>query len=95
MTTNDQSYPYSFTARFLKAQTEKAKLKIFVTANQKVLLKRRSYSDSLNLQRQLTLYKQLAKILDATELDTSYNTPDESSSIVLRLLERKCRKNER
>ncbi len=83
LTTDDPQYYNSFVSRFLSALALNSKARVYVTAEYRELIKRRADIDFLFLQRQLTLYEKLAKILNAFTLDTTNKSVEESSEILL------------
>jgi thymidylate kinase len=72
LTTRDECYLKRLEARFLLALSMKADAKVYVTASEAELAKRRSGEVNRNfLSRQIKLYEELAKIIGACKIDTT------------------------
>jgi thymidylate kinase len=72
LTTRDEDYLKRLEARFLLALSKKADVKVYVTASEAELAKRRSGEVNRNfLSRQIKLYEELAKIIRACKIDTT------------------------
>jgi len=70
--TRDEDYLKRLEARFLLALSMKANVKVYVTASEAELAKRRSGEVNRNfLSRQIKLYEELAKIIGACKIDTT------------------------
>lgn len=82
LTTNDPDYLKSFSARLLLAIASKAKVKIYITAEHRKLIKRRRDSNPLFLLRQLELYDRIHKALNSFKLDTTDRSVSESADEV-------------
>ncbi len=85
LTTKDAHYPKSFTARFLLALS-KTPQKTYITASPTKLLERRNDTQPTFLRNQLKLYKHLAQLLNAPTLDTTQRTVEESTKLLLKLI---------
>jgi thymidylate kinase len=71
-TTRDKNYLERLEARFMLALSAKANVRIYVTASEAELIKRRSGEVGQKfLSKQLKLYDRLAKIVKAYKIDTT------------------------
>jgi hypothetical protein len=90
--TDDSKYLQSFESRFLLALVSKTKVNVYVTADFAVLSQRRTDSRGF-LQKQLSIYEDLAKSVGAFKLDTSEKTANESAAILLAFISQKVKIN--
>jgi len=85
MTTDDPAYKDSLAAKFLKALTSQAKVKVYVTARPEVLHERRPDTSLSSVSDQLATYEELANSLSAFRLDTSDRSAEECLRAALKL----------
>jgi hypothetical protein len=72
LTTRDEDYLKRLEARFMLALSMKADARVYVTACEAELAKRRNEEvDQIFLSRQIKLYEELAKIITACKIDTT------------------------
>jgi thymidylate kinase len=88
VTTNDPSYLNSFSARTLLALTLKTRIRIYVKADIKKLIDRRSDMDPFFIKKEFTLYEKLAKSISSFTLDTTNKSVNESMNILLAFLDK-------
>jgi thymidylate kinase len=87
-TTRDEDYLERLEARFMLALSAKANVRIYVTASEAELIKRRSGEvDQKFLSRQLKLYNRLAKIVKAYKIDTTGRSVEETLDSLLSLVQ--------
>ncbi len=86
LTTGDSNYSNSLVTKFLKALTNRAKVRIYVTARSDVLRYRKSDESLCPIEDQLALYEKLSSSLDAFRLDTTNRNIEDSLSTVLHLV---------
>jgi thymidylate kinase len=86
VTTDEPGYLNSFSARFLLALTLKAKIRIYVKADIKKLIDRRSDMDPSFISKEFILYEKLAKSIGSFTLDTTNKSVDESLNNLLAFL---------
>jgi thymidylate kinase len=87
-TTRDEDYLDRLEARFMLALSAKANVRIYVTASEAELIKRRSGEvDQKFLSRQLKLYNRLAKIVKAYKIDTTGRSVEETLDSLLSLVQ--------
>jgi len=88
VTTDDPSYLNSFSARFLLALTLKTRVRIYVKADIKKLIDRRSDMDPSFISKEFILYEKLAKSISSFTLDTTNKSVNESMNILLAFLDK-------
>jgi thymidylate kinase len=87
-TTRDENYLERLEARFMLALSAKANVRIYVTASEAELIKRRCGEvDQKFLSRQLKLYDMLAKIVKAYKIDTTDRSIKETLNELLNLIQ--------
>jgi thymidylate kinase len=87
-TTRDENYLERLEARFMLALSAKANVRIYVTASEAELIKRRSGEVGEKfLSRQLKLYNRLAKIVKAYKIDTTDRSIKETLNELLNLIQ--------
>jgi thymidylate kinase len=87
-TTRDENYLERLEARFMLALSAKANVRIYVTASEAELIKRRSGEVGQKfLSRQLKLYDRLAKIVKAYKIDTTDRSIKETLNELLNLIQ--------
>lgn len=86
VTTNDPSYLNSFSARTLLALTLKTRIRIYVKADIKKLIDRRSDMYPFFIKKEFILYEKLAKSIGSFTLDTTNKSVDESLNNLLAFL---------
>jgi thymidylate kinase len=87
-TTRDENYLERLEARFMLALSAKANVRIYVTASEAELIKRRSGEIGEKfLSRQLKLYNRLAKIVKAYKIDTTDRSIKETLNELLNLIQ--------
>jgi thymidylate kinase len=87
-TTRDENYLERLEARFMLALSAKANVRIYVTASEAELIKRRCGEvDQKFLSRQLKLYNMLAKIVKAYKIDTTDRSIKETLNELLNLIQ--------
>jgi hypothetical protein len=91
VTTGDPSYLGSVSARFLLALALRAKAKIYVKAELRKLIERRTDMDPSFIVKQLILYEKLAECMNSLTLDTTNRSVDESVSSLLAFLDKSLR----
>jgi len=88
-TTRDENYLERLEARFMLALSVKANLRIYVTASETELIKRRGGEvDQKFLSRQLRLYVRLAKTVKAYKIDTTGRSVEETLRDLTALVQR-------
>jgi thymidylate kinase len=86
-TTRDENYLERLEARFMLALSAKANVRIYVTASEAELIKRRSGEVGEKfLSRQLKLYDRLAKLIKAYKIDTTDRSIKETLNELLNLI---------
>jgi thymidylate kinase len=86
LTTRDESYLKRLEARFMLVLFMKANVKVYVTASEDELAKRRGGEVNQKfLSRQLKLYDELAKLLQAYKIDTTEKSIKETLNELLSL----------
>jgi thymidylate kinase len=87
-TTRDENYLERLEARFMLALSAKANARIYVTASEAELIKRRGGEIGQKfLSRQLKLYSRLAKIIKAYKIDTTDRSIKETLNELLNLIQ--------
>jgi membrane-associated phospholipid phosphatase len=87
-TTGDEDYFERFEARFMLALSAKANIRIYVTASETELIKRRGGEVGQKfLSRQLKLYDGLAKTVKAYKIDTTDRSIKETLNELLSLIQ--------
>ena len=87
LTTRDTEYLKRLEARFLLALSMKADVKVYVTASEAELAKRRGEEVSREfLSRQLKLYDKVAKLVRAYRIDTTERSVEETLDYLLNLI---------
>jgi thymidylate kinase len=86
-TTRNEDYLERLEARFMLALSAKANVRIYVTASETELIKRRGEVDQKFLSRQLKLYDRLAKIVKAYKIDTTDRSIKETLNELLNLIQ--------
>jgi thymidylate kinase len=87
-TTRDEDYFERFEARFMLALSAKANIRIYVTASETELIKRRGGEVGQKfLSRQLKLYDGLAKTVKAYKIDTTDRSIKETLNELLSLIQ--------
>ena len=88
LTTRDRCYLKKLEARFMLALSMKAYVKVYVTASEAELAKRRSGEVNQKfLSRQLKLYDRLAKLVKAYKIDTTGRSVEETLDSLLSLVQ--------
>jgi hypothetical protein len=86
ITTRDEDYLERFEARFMLALSVRADVRVYVTAFEAELVKRRGGEvDQKFLSRQLKLYDELAKLVKAYEIDTTRRSIKETLNELISL----------
>jgi len=86
LTTRDACYLRSLEARFLLALSKKADVRVYVTASETELTKRRSGEVNREfLMKQLKLYDKVAKLIRAYKIDTTERSIKEALNELLNL----------
>jgi len=88
VTTDDPNYFNSFSARFLLALTLKTRIRIYVKADTRKLIDRRSDMDPSFIKKSFTFYEKLAKSISSFTLDTTNRSVNESMNILLAFLDK-------
>jgi hypothetical protein len=91
VTTDDPGYLSSISARFLLALALRAKAKIYVKAELRKLIERRTDMDPSFIVKQLILYEKLAEGMNSLTLDTTNRSVDESVGSLLAFLGKSLR----
>ena len=87
LTTRDADYLKRLEARFLLALSMKADVKVYVTASEAELVRRRGEEVSHEfLSRQLKLYDKVAKLVRAYKIDTTERSVEETLGCLLNLI---------
>jgi hypothetical protein len=87
-TTRDEDYLERLEARFMLALSAKANIRIYVTASEVELIKRRNGEVGQKfLSRQLKLYDMLAKLINAYKIDTTDRSIKETLNELLNLFQ--------
>jgi thymidylate kinase len=87
-TTRDENYLERLEARFMLALSAKANVRIYVTASEAELIKRRGGEVGQKfLSRQLKLYDRLAKLVKAYKIDTTGRSVEETLDSLLSLVQ--------
>jgi len=87
ITTGDENYLKRLEAGFMLTLSMKAYVKVYVTASEAELAKRRSGEvDQRFLSRQLKLYDKLAKLVRAYKIDTTGRSIEETLDSLLNWL---------
>jgi thymidylate kinase len=87
-TTRDEDYLERLEAKFMLALSAKANVRIYVTASEAELTKRRGGEvDQKLLSRQLKLYNRLAKLVKAYKIDTTDRSIKETLNELLNLIQ--------
>ena len=87
LTTRDARYLRSLEARFLLALSRKADVRVYITASEAELMKRRGGEVSREfLRRQLKLYDKVAKLIRAYRIDTTGRSVKETLDYLLSLI---------
>jgi len=88
LTTRDARYLRSLEARFLLALSRKADVRVYVTASEAELTKRRNGEVNREfLMRQLKLYDKVAKLIRAYKIDTTEKSAEETLDNLLSLVQ--------
>jgi thymidylate kinase len=88
ITTGDENYLKRLEAGFMLTLSMKAYVKVYVTASEAELAKRRSGEvDQRFLSRQLKLYDKLAKLVRAYKIDTTGRSIEETLDSLLSLIQ--------
>jgi hypothetical protein len=88
LTTRDEDYLKRLEARFMLTLSMKTYVKVYVTASEAELAKRRSGEvDQKFLSRQLKLYDKLAKLVRAYKIDTTGRSIEETLDSLLSLVQ--------
>jgi thymidylate kinase len=88
ITTRDEGYLKRLEARFMLALSMKANVKVYVTASEAELAKRRGGEvDQKFLSRQLKLYDELAKFVRAYKIDTTGRSIKETLNELISLVQ--------
>jgi thymidylate kinase len=86
VTTRDEDYLERFEAKFMLALSVRADVRVYVTASEAELVKRRGGEvDQKFLSRQLKLYDELAKLVKAYEIDTTRRSIKETLNELISL----------
>jgi len=87
VTTRDASYLMSLEARFLLALAMRADVRVYITASEAELAKRRGEEVNREfLSRQLKLYDKVAALLRAYKIDTTERSVEETLGYLLNLI---------
>jgi len=88
LTTKDENYFKRLEAKFMLALSMKADVKVYVTASEAELIKRRKGEVNRDfLHRQLKLYDRVAKLVRAYKIDTTESSVEETLNELLRLIQ--------
>jgi len=88
LTTRDEDYLKRLEARFMLALSMKANVRVYVTASEAELAKRRGGEVNQKfLSRQLKLYDRLAKLVKAYKIDTTGRSVEETLDSLLSLVQ--------
>jgi len=88
LTTRDEDYLKRLEARFILTLSMKANVRVYVTASEAELAKRRSGEvDQKFLSRQIKLYDRLAKLVKAYKIDTTGRSVEETLDSLLSLVQ--------
>jgi thymidylate kinase len=88
LTTRDECYLGRLEARFMLALSMKADARVYVTASEVELARRRSGEvDQKFLSRQIKLYDRLAKLIKAYKIDTTGRSVEETLDSLLSLVQ--------
>jgi len=88
LTTRDESYFKRLEAKFMLALSMKADVKVYVTASEAELIKRRRGEVGRDfLRRQLRLYDRIAKLVRAHKIDTTKSHVEEALDELLGLIQ--------
>jgi hypothetical protein len=88
LTTRDENYLKRSEARFMLALSMKAYIKVYVTASEAELAKRRGREVNQKfLSRQIKLYDRLAKLVKACKIDTTGKSVEETLDRLLSLIQ--------
>ena len=88
LTTRDEDYLKRLEARFMLALSMKADVKVYVTASEAELIKRRKGEVNRDfLHRQLKLYDRIAKLVGAHKIDTTESSVEETLNELLSLVQ--------
>ncbi len=88
LTTRDTGYLRSLEAWFMLALSAKASVKVYVTASETELIRRKG--EEVNgkfLCRQLELYERIAELVEAYKIDTTEKSVEETVSYLLSLIQ--------
>jgi len=85
LTTRDAGYLRSLEARFLLALAMRADVKVYVTASEAELAKRRKEVNREFLSRQLKLYDKVAAFIRAYKIDTTGRSVEETLNDLLKV----------
>ena len=88
VTTDDPNYFNSFSVRFLLVLTLKTRIRIYVKADTRKLIDRRSDMDPSFIKKSFTFYEKLAKSIGSFTLDTTNRSVNESMDILLAFLDK-------
>jgi len=92
LTTRDTNYLRSLEARFMLALSMKADVKVYVTASETELVRRRSGEVNHEfLRKQLKLYDNMAKLIRAYKIDTTERGVEETLGYLLNLINLRLR----
>jgi len=86
VTTKDAGYLRSLEARFLLSLSMRADVRLYVTASEAELAKRREDVNHELLSRQLKLYDKVATLIKAYKIDTTERSVEESLKEILGFL---------
>jgi cytidylate kinase len=87
VTTRDEDYLKRLEARFMLTLSMKANVRVYVTASEAELARRRGKEvDQKFLSRQLKLYDRLAKLVKAYKIDTTGRSVEETLDSLLNWL---------
>jgi len=87
ITTRDRDYLRRIEARFLLALSRRADVRVYVTASEAEIARRRGKEvDREFLSRQLELYSRVAKLIGAYRIDTTGRSVKETLNYVLNLV---------
>ena len=88
LTTRDSEYFRRVEARFLLALSMKADVRVYVTASEAELVKRRGWEVNREfLSKQLKLYNELAKLVGAYKIDTTGRSIKETLNELLNVVQ--------
>ena len=88
VTTRDEDYLKRLEARFMLALSMKANVRVYVTASEAELARRRGGEVNQKfLSRQLKLYDRLAKLVKAYKIDTTERSVEETLDSLLSLVQ--------